>query len=148
MWFVFLKLPRETKQKVFSLVNIIFGQKFTRNAKNGFECLKLIWSGTFAIFDLYQDRPLYPTCLRYLHPHCVLFTLLVYCYGPLKINQILVNQGVGVTQWAFSDLRFVLPGYMHWNPMSIEACTYVVWWSSQYMIDHSKKSVKAMKYVI
>ena len=23
---------------------------FTRNAKNDFECLKIIWSGTFAIF--------------------------------------------------------------------------------------------------
>ena len=30
-------------------LNRVFGQKFTRNAKNGFECLKLIWSGTFAI---------------------------------------------------------------------------------------------------
>ena len=29
----------------------VFGQKFTRNAKNRFECLKLIWSGTFAIFN-------------------------------------------------------------------------------------------------
>ena len=32
-------------------LNRVFGQKFTRNAKNGFECLKLIWSGTFAIFN-------------------------------------------------------------------------------------------------
>ena len=32
-------------------LNWVFGQKFTRNAKNGFECLKLVWSGTFAIFN-------------------------------------------------------------------------------------------------
>ena len=32
-------------------LNRVFGQKFTRNAKNGFECLKLIWSGAFAIFN-------------------------------------------------------------------------------------------------
>ena len=32
-------------------LNRVFGQKFTRNAKNGFECLKLIWSGTFEIFN-------------------------------------------------------------------------------------------------
>ena len=37
----------ENKTKVFSN----YGQQFTRNAKNGFECLKLIWSGTFAIFN-------------------------------------------------------------------------------------------------
>ena len=34
-------------------------------------------------------------------------------YETLKNPQILVNQGVGVIQWSFSDLRFVLPGYMH-----------------------------------
>ena len=28
-----------------------YGQQFTRNAQNGFDCLKLIWSGTFAIFN-------------------------------------------------------------------------------------------------
>ena len=28
-----------------------YGQQFTRNAKYGFDCLKLIWSGTFAIFN-------------------------------------------------------------------------------------------------
>ena len=43
-----MKFPFKTKQKVLSHVNS-FGQIFTRNAKNGFECLKLIWSGTFAI---------------------------------------------------------------------------------------------------
>ena len=31
--------------------NRVFGQKFTRNAKTWFECLKLIWNGTFAIFN-------------------------------------------------------------------------------------------------
>ena len=40
MWFLLQELQIETKQ-VFSHVNIVFGQKFTRNAKNGFECLKL-----------------------------------------------------------------------------------------------------------
>ena len=35
-------------------VSWFFGQKFTRNAKNGLECLKLIWSGTFAIFNTEQ----------------------------------------------------------------------------------------------
>ena len=40
-------LHLKTKQKVFSH----YGQQFTRNAKNGFDCLKLIWSGTFAIFN-------------------------------------------------------------------------------------------------
>ena len=34
------------------ILNRVFGQKFTRNDKNGFECLKLIWSGTFAIFNI------------------------------------------------------------------------------------------------
>ena len=32
-------------------LNRALGQKFTSNAKNGFEFLKLIWSGTFAIFN-------------------------------------------------------------------------------------------------
>jgi hypothetical protein len=41
-------LHLKTKQKVFSH----YGQQFTRNAKNGFDCWKLIWSGTFAIFNL------------------------------------------------------------------------------------------------
>ena len=40
-------LHLKTKQKVFSH----YGQQFTKNAKNGFDCLKPIWSGTFAIFN-------------------------------------------------------------------------------------------------
>ena len=39
-------LHLKTEQKEF------FGQKFTRNAKNGFECLTVIWSGTFATFNI------------------------------------------------------------------------------------------------
>jgi hypothetical protein len=35
-------IAEERKQKVFSHVNRVLGQKFTRNAKNGFECFKLI----------------------------------------------------------------------------------------------------------
>ena len=34
----------------------VFGQKFTRNAKNCFKCLKLIWSETFAT---YNTQPLW-----------------------------------------------------------------------------------------
>ena len=36
-----LPLVNKTKQKVFSYEKRVFGQKFTRKAKNGFECLKL-----------------------------------------------------------------------------------------------------------
>ena len=43
-----MRFPFKTKQKVLSH-EIVFGHIFTRNAKNGSECLKLIWSGTFAI---------------------------------------------------------------------------------------------------
>ena len=42
-----LQTLRTNKKKVFSH----YGQQFTRNAKNGFDGLKLIWSGTFAMFN-------------------------------------------------------------------------------------------------
>ena len=48
------KYPQELQllhMKTSYHLNKVFGQTFTRNAKNGFACLKLIWSGTFAIFN-------------------------------------------------------------------------------------------------
>jgi hypothetical protein len=36
------KVVKENKAKSVSNVYRVFGQKFTKNAKNGFECLKLI----------------------------------------------------------------------------------------------------------
>ena len=48
------KFPQELQLlhlKTSSHLNRVFCQIFTRNAKNGFECLKLFWSGTFAIFS-------------------------------------------------------------------------------------------------
>ena len=45
-----LKLFSPSKQnKKCYFMWIVFGHIFTRNAKNGSECLKLIWSGAFAI---------------------------------------------------------------------------------------------------
>ena len=38
------------KTKSVSNVNIVFGKKFTINAKNGITFLKLIWRGTFFSF--------------------------------------------------------------------------------------------------
>ena len=51
----FIAWDSPSKQKVLSH-EIYFGQKFTRNVKNGSECLKLIWNGTFAI---YSTQPLW-----------------------------------------------------------------------------------------
>ena len=62
--FIFLKgfvittrvVAEVNKTKSISHVNIDFGKKFTRNAKNGIECLKLIWRGPLASFN---TRPLW-----------------------------------------------------------------------------------------
>ena len=37
-------------------MNIVFAQKFTRNAKNNLECLKIIW--IFSIFAVFITHPL------------------------------------------------------------------------------------------
>ena len=53
-WFLLLKVPLKLQLlhlKTSYNLNRVFGQKSTRNAKNCFECLELIWCGTFAIFN-------------------------------------------------------------------------------------------------
>ena len=62
----------KTKQKMLSRVNSFWSEIY-KNAKNGSECFKLIWSGTFAIcspptfvaliqdWKQGQDKLLYPT---------------------------------------------------------------------------------------
>ena len=49
LWFLLHEIPLQ--YKTCYLMSIFFGQKFIRNAKNGSGCLKLIWSGTFEIFN-------------------------------------------------------------------------------------------------
>ena len=43
--------PRVSDVALQNKLNRVISHEFTRNAKNGFACLKLIWSGTFAVFN-------------------------------------------------------------------------------------------------
>ena len=44
------RVVEENKTKSVSNVNKVVGQKFTKNAKNGFKCLKLILKWNFCNF--------------------------------------------------------------------------------------------------
>ena len=120
------KFPQEMQLlhlKTIYHLNRVFGQKFTRNAKNGFECLKLIWGGTFASFN---TEPLW-FCSRI--GSRVKISLVIYLawlityFGNFVFVFFLL-----VLRWGLSLFpAFPFPGVMGMTRQSLLS-THMRWW--------------------